>query len=381
MGSTPAHVNRRTRQRHPLRWLTAAIVLVVMALIAGATILVLHNRNSAASASPAPAVVPLAVIGSTPTANASGVPSSTAVTLTFSTSLGASSPMPSISPPVPGSWSLLSPSELQFVSDGPLVPGSQETITVPGGDSGMVSAQGRRLPSTVTIPFSVAAGSTLRLQQLLAQLGYLPLNFTPATQPTSPQQEADPQQGTFSWRWNAPSFLTNLWNPTSYNTITRGAVMVFEDQHGLATDGLAGPQVWNDVLQAAETGAIDPNPYDYVYVQKSPQPESVTVFRDGSEMYQTPANTGVPGAPTPDGTWPVFARYLVTTMRGTNPDGSKYVDPGIPWVSYFYEGDALHGYVRGGYGYPQSDGCVEMPPANAQVVYPLTPIGTLVTVQ
>jgi lipoprotein-anchoring transpeptidase ErfK/SrfK len=67
-------------------------------------------------------------------------------------------------------------------------------------------------------------------------------------------------------------------------------------------------------------------------------------------------------------------------MSGTNPDGSKYKDPGIPWVSYFNGGDALHGFVRGSYGYPQSDGCVEMPPANSAVVYPLTPIGTLVTV-
>ena len=67
-------------------------------------------------------------------------------------------------------------------------------------------------------------------------------------------------------------------------------------------------------------------------------------------------------------------------MTGTNPTGSHYVDPGIPWVSYFNGGDALHGYVRGSYGFPQSDGCVEMPPANAAVVWPLTPIGTLVTV-
>ena len=65
----------------------------------------------------------------------------------------------------------------------------------------------------------------------------------------------------------------------------------------------------------------------------------------------------------------------------TNPDGTKYVDPGIPWVSYFNGGDALHGYVRGSYGFPQSDGCVEMPPANAEVVFPYTPLGTLVTVE
>ena len=66
-------------------------------------------------------------------------------------------------------------------------------------------------------------------------------------------------------------------------------------------------------------------------------------------------------APTASGTFPVYLRYKVTTMSGTNPDGSKYSDPGIPWVSYFNGGDALHGFVRGSYGTPQSVGCVELP--------------------
>ena len=79
-------------------------------------------------------------------------------------------------------------------------------------------------------------------------------------------------------------------------------------------------------------------------------------------------------APTADGTFPVYASATrSTTMSGTNPDGSHYVDPGIPWVSYFNGGDALHGFVRASYGFPQSDGCVEMPPANAAVVFPLHP--------
>jgi lipoprotein-anchoring transpeptidase ErfK/SrfK len=304
------------------------------------------------------------------------------VTVDFSTPLDPQSPLPTISPAIPGSWSALSPSELQFVSDGPLVPSSQETITVPGGDAGVLSAQGQHLASNVTIPFTVAAGSFLRLQQLLAQLGYLPVSFTPATQPSSPQQEADPQQGTFSWRWaNQPASLTSLWTLGTNNVITKGAVMSFEDQHGLTPDGIAGPQVWLAILEAAEAGAVNTQPYGYVYVRKSPAPESVTVYQNGTVAYQTLANTGVAGAPTADGTFPVFVRYKVTTMRGTNPDGSKYVDPGIPWVSYFNGGDALHGFVRGSYGSPQSDGCVEMPPANAAVVWPMTPIGTLVTVQ
>ena len=44
----------------------------------------------------------------------------------------------------------------------------------------------------------------------------------------------------------------------------------------------------------------------------------------------------------------------MTTMSGTNPDGSHYVDPGIQWVSYFNGGDALHGFVRGSYGFPRA---------------------------
>ena len=108
-------------------------------------------------------------------------------------------------------------------------------------------------------------------------------------------------------------------------------------------------------------------------------PETLYVWRNGSVVYQTPANTGVDHV-TPDGTWPVFLRFLVTTMSGTNPNGTQYVDPGIPWVSYFHDSDAVHGFPRATYGWPQSAGCVEIPIANAAIVFPMDPIGTLVTV-
>ena len=49
-------------------------------------------------------------------------------------------------------------------------------------------------------------------------------------------------------------------------------------------------------------------------------------------------------------------------------------------MSYFYKGEALHGFIRPSYGTPQSLGCVEMTFADAEAVWPLTPIGTLVTV-
>ncbi len=63
-------------------------------------------------------------------------------------------------------------------------------------------------------------------------------------------------------------------------------------------------------------------------------------------VISTPANTGVAGAETERGTFPIYARYVSTTMTGTNPDGSHYSDPGVPWVNYFNGGDAVHGFPR-----------------------------------
>jgi lipoprotein-anchoring transpeptidase ErfK/SrfK len=91
-------------------------------------------------------------------------------------------------------------------------------------------------------------------------------------------------------------------------------------------------------------------------------------------------NTGVPGADTTDGTYAVFEHVVASDMKGTNPDGTTYNDPNVPWASFFNGGDALHGFVRAQYGFPQSNGCVEMPIATAGQIWPLTPIGTLVSV-
>jgi lipoprotein-anchoring transpeptidase ErfK/SrfK len=370
------HVRSKGGKR---RWLIVTACVVMLAVAAGGVVVVdrMHSNQAAAtSASPPPALT-VSSVSPTGTSVAAG----STITVQFSTDLAPNSPLPTLSPPVAGSWAVLSPSLLEYQATGPLVPGATETVTVPGGASGVIGSEGQRLAQSVTSQFTVAPGSILRLQQLLAELGYLPLTFTPASPLTSPTQEGNDQVGSFSWRWaNQPLALETLWTPGVSNVITTGAVMNFEDQNGLKTDGVAGPQVWTDLLADVQSGKGDANAWNYVLVSQS-LPESATVYSNGAVVYNTPVNTGVAGATTANGTFPVYARYTVTTMSGTNPDGSHYVDPGIKWVSYFNGGDALHGFVRGSYGFPQSDGCVEMPIANAAVVFPLTPLGTLVTVQ
>jgi peptidoglycan hydrolase-like protein with peptidoglycan-binding domain len=376
--SAARHAAGNSSPRRSRVWIAVALGVLAIAVVTGGLIMVGQSRTNNASAAPLAPPAPLTVVSTAPTG--SSVAGGSTISVQFSTALAPGSPMPTLPPTVAGMWSVLPASLLQYQATGPLVPGATETITVPGGSTGVLGARGQHLAASVTSSFTVAPGSTLRLQQLLAELGYLPLTFTAAAPVTSPSQEGNDQVGTFSWRWaNQPSSLTSLWTPGSENVITQGAVMNFEAQHNLTTDGVAGPQVWADLLTAVQTGQGNALPYGYVLVSEA-QPETTTVYQNGVETYQTPANTGVPGADTAQGTFPVYEHLTSTTMSGTNVDGSKYVDPGIPWVSYFNGGDALHGYVRGSYGFPQSNGCVEMPIANAAIVFPQTPLGTLVTV-
>jgi peptidoglycan hydrolase-like protein with peptidoglycan-binding domain len=382
-----AHAQTKEPGGHRALRRIAIVVGVLVVVAAVGVVVVVHSTGNKVSAAPnsnspvrlADSTRPLNVVSVSPVDGATGVPSDATVTVQFSEPLSANSPMPSLTPAVAGNWQMLTPTTVAFVATGPFVPSSTETISVPAGHDGIRSAGGVDLGQAASVRFTVATGSTLRLQQLLAQLGYLPLTFTPAAPVTAPQEMAQPQEGTFAWRFAEPAPLTSQWASGSANVITKAAVMTFENKHGMTTDGVAGPQVWSQLLADVASGTVDTAAYNYVYVSKS-LPETATVYSNGAEVYSTLANTGVAGAETASGTFPVFEHLTVTTMSGTNPNGTKYRDPGIPWVSYFNGGDALHGFVRGSYGFPQSDGCVEMPPDHAAVVFPYTPIGTLVTV-
>ena len=156
--------------------------------------------------------------------------------------------------------------------------------------------------------------------------------------------------------------------------------MRFQEDNGMTTDGVAGPDVWHALIADAVAGkAPQGTDYNYVYVSMS-LPEKLTLWHDGKTSFTTPANTGISTAPTATGTYPVYLREIVGTMSGTNPDGSHYNDPGIRYISYFNGGDAVHAFDRASFGTPQSLGCVELPLASAAKVYPYMPLGTLVTV-
>jgi peptidoglycan hydrolase-like protein with peptidoglycan-binding domain len=236
------------------------------------------------------------------------------------------------------------------------------------------------------VQWHVPLGSTLRLQQLLAQLGYLPVDWVPANDGLSTARaqlaaSVTAPPGRFVWRYpNTPPELKAEWQPGQWNEVTRGAVMMFENTHSLVSDGLVGPKVWRDVVADAFAGKRRAAGYTYVFVHRN-LPQSLNLWHNGRVILKSPGNTGVPAAPTQLGTYPVFEHILSGTMSGTNPDGSHYNDPNIQFISYFHHGDALHAFNRTSFGTPQSLGCVELPLAAAAKVWPYTPIGTLVTIE
>ena len=240
---------------------------------------------------------------------------------------------------------------------------------------------------TNTLRWTVKRGSTTRLEQLLAQLGYLPLGWQPsgASVASTMQAQLDAAtsapDGQFSWTYaNTPLELKSLWKVGASNQILRGAIMAFENTHGLDADGTAGEDLWKALIADVMAGKRTNRVYSYVYVRKS-LPQRVYLWSGGSVIFSSPCNTGIAEAPTAAGTFMVFEHLSSGTMHGTNPDGTKYNDPGVRYISYFNGGDALHAFSRGFYGWPQSLGCVEMPLSSAAKVWPYTPIGTLVTVE
>jgi peptidoglycan hydrolase-like protein with peptidoglycan-binding domain len=378
---------------HRKTWVWLVVIVVVALVGVGAFVAGRHNHaptaakaagtgGGAASATTAAAPA-LSVVSTTPATGATNVPSNQVVSVQLSAPISPQSGMPTWSPPVPGTWKPTGPRTLSFTAAAPFVPSASETLTLPSGPGGLESTKGGLLSTPSTVTFKVAVGTFERLQQLLAQLGYLPLAFTPSAPISSPADNFTAQPGSFSWRWpNTPDSLTSLWSEGSGNVITQGAVMNFEEQAGLTVDGVAGQQVWTTMLADIVANKVNANPYDYVFVSKV-MPVAMTLFSNGTadpQLTNVAVNTGAPGADTADGTYPVFEHVVSSRMQGTNPDGSTYDDPAVPWASYFNSGDALHGFVRATYGSYQSNGCVEMPVATAAIVWPLTPIGTLVTV-
>ena len=379
--------------------LTAAGAVLVLG--AGVTIVAFATPGSHASlvssAAPVAAHKPLQpaaglqLVSMSPAAGAQGVNGMSPIRVQFSAPLAASSPMPTLSPSIPGSWTIQG-DDAVFAPAVGYLGNTKVTVKIPGGLAGVISAAGATagdggtLSANQSESFTTGSLSTMRLQQLLAQLGYLPLTWTPESQttisPTNARAELaaayNAPAGTFTWQAGYPWNLTDQWTAGSYNILVTGAVRAFESVTGLTMDGYAGRIVWADLLKAVAKGQHNPNGYTYALASQN-SPENLRIWHNGRLVLESPANTGIPASPTEDGTFPVYLKYYFSYMKGTNPDGTPYDDP-VYYASYFNGGDAVHEFSRASYGWYQSLGCVELPWDAAEAAYPYLTYGSLVTV-
>lgn len=89
---------------------------------------------------------------------------------------------------------------------------------------------------------------------------------------------------------------------------------------------------------------------------------------------------GAAKTPTVTGTFHVYYKNPLMTMRGANADGTNYETPDVPWSSFFFRGFALHGAPwRSSFGYAASHGCINLPVPVAKWVYGFATMGTTVT--
>ncbi len=293
----------------------------------------------------------------------------------------ADTPRPRLTPHTAGTWTDVGDYEF-FRPVSTLEPCATYKLTIPAAT---VAAGHRKLGQARTVSFTVACPGITALQEALARLNYLPYSLhgfvgassvAPLTRTAAAKRAFDLPNGILRANVRAaPPLTMGTVDPT-----TTGALEVFEEDHGLALGTTPTQQLWTELLADETLAKKNPLPYTWVTVTET-IPETLEVHENNKIALTSPTNTGVPGADTQQGIFPIYVRYVATTMIGTNVDGSHYNDPGVPWVNYFNGGDAVHGYIRPTYGVPQSNGCVELPIATAQVVYGMLAVGDLVIVE
>jgi lipoprotein-anchoring transpeptidase ErfK/SrfK len=350
-----------------------------------------HTGPAAGSRHAAGPPASLRVLSVTPGDSADPLTAADPVRVVFSAPLAPTSPLPTFSPAIPGSWHAAGVGALVFTPALAFSQDTEETLQIPAGPSGVRSVTGMLLTAPVTAVFQAGGQSTLRLEQLLAQLGYLPLTPNPAPgwdgtvvasytgeRPAATAPSANAPAGVLTWQNGYPAALTSQWQPGKPGIILTGALMAFQMDNGLPMTGAVSSTAWQALLGAAAQGQDNPNGYSFALVTKG-QPETITVWHDGKVVVHGLANTGTAVTPTPDGSFPVYLRNLSQVMRGLLPDGEPYADP-VRYVSFFDGDYAVHSMDRASYGSPQSLGCVELPLGEARQVWPYLTYGTLVTV-
>lgn len=155
----------------------------------------------------------------------------------------------------------------------------------------------------------------------------------------------------------------------SYDASTGHAVMAFQKQHGLARDGVAGPDT---VAALAWASKVAPIHGTEAHLEVSLADQVMVVVDGQGGAVAVNATTGKASTPTPPGTYSVFRQV---NGWDPGPNGSLYRP------KYFNGGIAVHGGPPV-IATPASHGCVRVPNPAVDWLWSagLAPIGIPVVV-
>jgi hypothetical protein len=138
---------------------------------------------------------------------------------------------------------------------------------------------------------------------------------------------------------------------------------------------LVGPELW---VEGRQVGRVIPNPKppdgveDGRWIEVNLAEQTVAVYEQNQLIFATMVATGREGAWTQPGLFQVYKKVEAETMQGafTADRSDYYYLEDVPWTMYFDQARALHGtYWHNRFGWPQSRGCVNLSPGDANWLF------------
>ncbi len=186
-------------------------------------------------------------------------------------------------------------------------------------------------------------------------------------------------QNDFGWivdqteSYQAPSFSAALTGRTYYR---EDVIQIYnvEEAEGVTWYQVA-PGEWVYSLKARWVD-VNPVPPEGVesnrWIEINLLQQTMSVYENGRLLFSTLIATGLEPFYTQPGVFQIYEKKPFETMQGAfEADRSDfYYLQDVPWTMYFDQARALHAaYWRTFFGYPQSHGCVNLSPGDAQWLF------------
>jgi lipoprotein-anchoring transpeptidase ErfK/SrfK len=120
--------------------------------------------------------------------------------------------------------------------------------------------------------------------------------------------------------------------------------------------------------------------FTYKWIDVNLTKQLLIAYEGARPIFSTYISSGVAKHKTAPGIFRIYAK--LTSQRMTGGVGAEHYDlPNVPYVMYFYGGNAIHGtYWHHNFGHPMSHGCVNAPTSASAFLFNWAPLGTTVRV-